>query len=69
MDFFTDPTKRAYIYRVIVAVIPVLVLVGVVTNEDAAVWLGLASAVLGFGGATLATTNTSIKPPPDDDIV
>ena len=67
MDIFTDPTKRAYIYRLILAAIPVLVVVGVITNEDAAVWLGLVAAIFGAGGAGLATANTSTKPPQSVD--
>ena len=54
----TDEKTRAYVYRVIAALIPVLVVVGVVGPEDAAVWLGLAAAVFGFGAAGLASKNT-----------
>jgi hypothetical protein len=49
---------RAYIYRVLVAVVPILVAYGVVDSRQIAVWLGLASTVLGFG---LASANTSTK--------
>ena len=49
---------RAYIYRVLVALVPILVAYGVVDSRQVAVWLGLASAILGFG---LASANTSTK--------
>lgn len=49
---------RAYIYRVLLAVIPILTVYGVVDGNDAAVWIGLAGAILGQG---LATANTSTK--------
>ena len=58
----TDERTRAYLYRIVAAAIPLLILAGVITGEDAAVWLGLASAVLGLGGAGLATANTTTKP-------
>jgi hypothetical protein len=49
---------RAYIYRVLLAIIPILTVYGIVDGNDAAVWIGLAGAVLGQG---LATANTSTK--------
>jgi hypothetical protein len=49
---------RAYIYRVLLALVPIAVAYGVVDSRQVAVWLGLASAVLGFG---LASANTSTK--------
>lgn len=45
---------RAWLYRVIVAALPLLVLFGVVDPDDVALWLGFAAAVL-------ATANTSTK--------
>ena len=63
-DLFTNPQKRAAIYRLLFAVIPVLVVVGVIADEDAQVWLNFAAALSGFGGTVLATANTSTKPPP-----
>ena len=60
---FTDERTRAYLYRIVAAAIPLLIVAGVITGEDAAVWLGLASAILGLGGAGLATANTTTKPP------
>lgn len=49
---------RAYIYRVLLALVPVAVAYGYVTEQDAALWVAVASAVLGNG---LATLNTSTK--------
>lgn len=45
---------RAYAYRVIAAVLPLLVLFGVADPDEVAVWLGIVAAVL-------ATANTSTK--------
>lgn len=53
-----NETTRAYIYRVLVALVPIAVGYGVVDSRQVAVWLGLASAILGFG---LASANTSTK--------
>lgn len=47
---------RAYIYRVLVALQPILTVYGIVDDRAAALWLGLAAAILGLG---LATANTS----------
>lgn len=56
------PTEatRAWIYRVLVAAIPVLIAYGIVDQATAAVWIGLAAAVLGVG---LAAVNTSTGAP------
>ena len=51
-------STRAYVYAVLVAVVPLLIGYGILTAEEAALWLGLAAAVLGLG---LATANTSTK--------
>lgn len=50
---------RAYIYAVLTAAVPLLIGYGILTAEQAALWLGLAAAALGLG---LATANTSTKP-------
>jgi NCAIR mutase (PurE)-related protein len=54
-------STRAWIYRVAVAAVPVLVGYGVVEDSKAALWVGLAGAVLGFGTNLLASANTSTK--------
>lgn len=46
---------RAWIYRVATAVMPLLIAYGVVKDADAALWLGVVSAVLVPG---LAAVNT-----------
>lgn len=53
-----NEATRAWIYRVLVAVVPILVFYGAVDESQIAVWLGLASSVLGFG---MASMNTSTK--------
>lgn len=53
---------RAYIYRVIVALIPVLVALGVIAGDDVQLYLNLLSALLGFGSSMLATKHTSRHP-------
>lgn len=55
-----NEATRAYVYRVLVAVLPILTVYGLVAEQDVAVWLNLAAAVLGVG---LAAVNTSTKPP------
>jgi hypothetical protein len=49
---------RGYLYRVGVAVVPVLTAYGLLNERDAVVWLGLLGSVLGIG---LAAMNTSTK--------
>lgn len=46
---------RAYFYRLVVALLPVLVMLGVVDIDEVGTWLGFAAAVL-------AVANTSTKP-------
>lgn len=53
-----NEATRAWIYRVLVAAVPVLIAYGVLDEATAAVWVGLAAAVLGVG---LAVANTSTK--------
>lgn len=51
---------RAYIYRVLLALQPVVVAYGLLTEQMAVLWLSVAAAVLGTG---LAAVNTSTKAP------
>ena len=53
----SEPT-RAYIYRTLLALQPVAVAYGLLTDNLAALWINVAAAVLGIG---LATANTSTK--------
>lgn len=50
--------RRAYIYRVLLTLQPLIVFYGVASSTAVALWLTTASAVLGLG---LATANTSTK--------
>jgi hypothetical protein len=52
-----SPKWRAYIYRVLVAAGPVVLLYGLATAEEIAFWLGLGSTILS-PGAALAAANT-----------
>lgn len=52
-----SPKVRAYIYRCLVAAGPVVLLYGLATAEEIAVWLGLGATILAPGSA-LAAANT-----------
>ena len=49
-------TTRAYIYRILIAAGTVALAYGLITSEQIAVWLGLATAVLNI----MPAANTSI---------
>lgn len=51
-------STRAYLYRVLLAVQPLVTAYGIVDDQQAALWVGIAAAVLGIG---LAVANTSTK--------
>ncbi len=53
-----NESTRAWIYRVLLAAIPIAIAYGVINEQDASLWIGLVGAVLGTG---LATINTSTK--------
>ena len=55
---FKNEATRAYAYRVLVALVPVLVAYGILDSRQVAVWLGLAASLFGFG---MASANTSTK--------
>lgn len=54
-----NEATRAYIYRVILALLPLGVVWGAIKGDDAPLILTIVQAVLGIGGAALATANTS----------
>lgn len=56
-----QPRTRRWIYGIAVAAVPLLVAYGVVAESDAALWIGLAGAVLGGGVPALATANTDVR--------
>lgn len=58
---------RAYFYRIVLALQPVIVAYGVVSSELAALWISVISAVLVTGLAT-ANTSTSKDPAPADPV-
>ncbi len=51
-------STRAWIYRVCLAVVALAVVYGVVSDEQAASWVAVVTALLGNG---LASLNTSTK--------
>lgn len=51
-----DESTRAWIYRILLALQPIVVAYGLATETEAVLWVGVASAILGSG---LATLNTS----------
>jgi len=55
--YIPSPKVRAYIYRCLVAAGPVVLLYGLLSAEEIAVWLGLGATVLSPGSA-LAAANT-----------
>lgn len=57
-----NPQARRYIYGVVAAAIPILVIVGVISEDQVQLWLTFAAAVLGLGSAGLAAPNTPPKP-------
>lgn len=56
-----DERMRAYLYRIGVALVPLLVGYGVVAESQAALWLGLLGAVLATGEVALAAAHTSTR--------
>jgi len=57
-NIISSQVIRAWIYRVLVAVQPLVVVYGLASSAQAALWLGVVSAALGFG---LAAANTSTE--------
>lgn len=51
-------TTRAWVYRGLLALVALAVVYGLVTDEQAAAWIAVVSAVLGNG---LAAVNTTTK--------
>lgn len=54
-------TTRGIIYRTLLALVAVAVVYGIITDQQAAAWIGVVSALLGNGLASLNTT-TKRKP-------
>lgn len=58
IDTLTDQRTRAWLYRVLLAVAPLLAAYGIATGTQVALWVAVGGAVLGNG---VATYNTSTK--------
>ena len=56
MTFFQSEANRAYVYRIFLAVLPILALYGAISDEAIPLIIGLVAAVL---PTTLAVKNTS----------
>ena len=56
MKFFSKESNRAYVYRIALALLPVLVAIGVLSDEMLPLVIGLIAAIL---PTTLAVQNTS----------
>jgi hypothetical protein len=52
---------RAYIYRILLAVLPLLVLYGIISDAEAAQYAIVGAALLGVAADALATANTKTK--------
>lgn len=54
---FWDAGRRAWLYKVAVALIPLLVAIGIVTGDMAQLILSVIAAVLGVGAGGMALSN------------
>lgn len=61
MDWLNDETHRAYVYRIALAALAILVAYDVINGTQQAVWATALEAILAIGSAGLATKNTSRK--------
>lgn len=62
VDESVIPEKtRAWIYRISLALVPILTGYGLIEDSKAALWVGVVGAILGFGTNALASANTSTK--------
>lgn len=52
-----DPEVRRWIYGVIAAIVPLLVMIGSLTDEVAQQIMNITAAVLAVGGSALAISN------------
>ena len=57
-----DPRTRAYIYGVVLAVIPLLQFFRLIPGDAVPLVVNIVTAVLGAGAAALALPNTPTKP-------
>ena len=52
-----NPKTRLYVYGIAGAAAPLLVAYGIVSEQDAALWLSLAGSILATGGLGIAAAN------------
>ena len=57
MDKFWNMQRRAWLYSVMVALVPLLVAVGLLTGDIAQLVLNVCAAVLGVAGGSMALSN------------
>jgi thiosulfate reductase cytochrome b subunit len=57
MEKFWTMQRRAWAYSVMVALVPLLVAIGLLTNETAGLVLNVIAAVLAVGGGSMALSN------------
>lgn len=57
----TNERTRAYIYRIVLAALPLLFVWGFIGEHEAAQFALVAAAILGVGADALAVANTSTK--------
>jgi len=62
-----SPTVRLWLYGIVGAAVPLLVIYGVTTAEQGTAWLAVAGAVLAPAGLTLAAANVPAKGDGDED--
>lgn len=56
MRWLATERGRAYLYRVLLAVLLLLVAYDVVAADDVPLWVGMVAALLGVGTATVNTS-------------
>lgn len=64
MGKWLTKTKRAYLYRVSLVIVPVLVAYDALDADKAPLWLAVVAAVLGI--AAPATALANLSPDPDE---
>ena len=62
MSIFTDPTKRAWLYRIAIAIIALVAVYGLLDSEKVAAWMSVLAAVFGIGAPALALRNMPKAP-------
>ena len=62
-NWLKDYKNREYIYNVLLALQPVVVLVGWLTNDQAVLFAGVASTILGVGLARVNARQTDVEVP------